>query len=55
MASDLCSPNGVRTRISTVLKVLLKVKPGMGEGYDWVECGACDYGWQVPHFAESVR
>jgi hypothetical protein len=32
-----CSPNGVRTRVSTVLKVLLKVKPGMGEGDDWVE------------------
>ena len=38
-----------------VLKVLLKVKPGLGEGYDWVECGACDAGWQVPYFAESVR
>ena len=25
-----------------VLKFLLKVKPGLGEGYDWVECGACD-------------
>jgi hypothetical protein len=21
--------------------------------YDWVECNACDYAWQVPHF-ESV-
>jgi hypothetical protein len=38
----------------SVLKVLLKVKPGLGEGYDWVECGACDAGWQV-HHAESVR
>jgi hypothetical protein len=28
-----------------VLKVLLKVKPGLGEGYDWVECGACGAGW----------
>jgi hypothetical protein len=37
-----------------VLKVLLKVKPGLGEGYDWVECGSCAVGWQVPHFAESV-
>jgi hypothetical protein len=37
----------------SVLKVLLKVKPGLGEGYDWVECGACGGGWQVPHF-ESV-
>jgi hypothetical protein len=23
---------------------------GPGEGYDWVECGACGAGWQVPHF-----
>jgi hypothetical protein len=38
-----------------VLKVLLKVKPGQGEGYDWVECGACDTAWQVPYYAESVR
>jgi hypothetical protein len=38
-----------------VLKVLLKVKPGAGGGYDWVECGACGAGWQVPHYAESVR
>jgi hypothetical protein len=37
-----------------VLKVLLKVKPGLGEGYDWVECGACDTGWPVPHYAESI-
>ena len=22
--------------------------------YDWVECGSCDCGWQVPHYAESV-
>jgi hypothetical protein len=38
----------------SVLRVLLKVKPGLGEGYDWVECGACGAGWQVPHYAESV-
>jgi hypothetical protein len=38
----------------TVLKVLLKVKPGLGEGYDWVECGGCGAGWQVPYYAESV-
>ena len=35
-----------------VLKVLLKAAPG--EGYDWVECRACDAGWQVPYYAESV-
>jgi hypothetical protein len=37
-----------------VLKVLLKVKPGLREGYDWVECGACGAGWQVPYYAGSV-
>jgi hypothetical protein len=21
---------------------------------DWVECGACGAGWQVPHYGESV-
>ena len=36
-----------------VIRLLLKVKPGLGEGYDWVECGACGAGWQVAHF-ESV-
>jgi hypothetical protein len=38
----------------SVLRVLLRVKPGMGEGYDRVECRACGVGWQVPHYAESV-
>jgi hypothetical protein len=28
-------------RFVAVLKILLKVKPGLGQGYDWVECGAC--------------
>jgi hypothetical protein len=37
-----------------VLKILLKVKPGLGDGYDWVECGASGAGWQVPHYAQSV-
>jgi hypothetical protein len=38
-----------------VLKVALRIKPGLGEGYDWVECNACGGGWQVPHYAaESV-
>jgi len=26
----------------------------MGEGYDWVECGACGAGWQVAHYAKGV-
>jgi hypothetical protein len=44
--------DSVRIR-NDIRKVLLKVKPGLGEGYDWVECGACGAGWQVSHF-ESV-
>ena len=35
-----------------MLRALLKVTGK--DGYDWVECGACDIGWQVPHSAESV-
>jgi hypothetical protein len=28
---------------------------GAGGDYWWVECGACDTAWQVPHYpAESV-
>jgi hypothetical protein len=37
---------------AAVLRVLLKVTD-KGD-YDWVECGACETGWQVPHNAESV-
>jgi hypothetical protein len=37
-----------------VLRVIFKVKDGMGGDYWWVECGACDTAWQVPHYAESV-
>jgi hypothetical protein len=32
-----------------VLRVLLKVKDVAGRDYWWVECGACDTAWQVPH------
>ena len=39
---------------AAVLKIVLKVKDGAGGTYWWVECGACDTGWQVPHYAESV-
>ena len=35
----------------SVLQMLLHVKAGMGEGYWWVECGFCECGWQVPHYA----
>jgi hypothetical protein len=38
----------------TVLKFLLKVKDGAGGSYWSGECGACDMGWQVPYYAESV-
>lgn len=44
----------VDERDRSVLKVLLRVKPGLGPGYSWVECGACAAGWQVALFAESV-
>ena len=38
----------------SVLRVLLKVKPGMGGNYSWVEGGSCSMGWQVPYYAEIV-
>jgi hypothetical protein len=38
----------------TLLRAILKVRDGAGGGYWWVECGACDTGWQVPHYADSV-
>jgi hypothetical protein len=39
-----------------VIKLILNVRPGMSEGYDWVTCNACATSWQVPHYAaESVR
>ncbi len=34
-----------------MIKLILNVKPGMSEGYDWVTCNACDCAWQVPHYA----
>ena len=37
-----------------LLRAILKVRNGAGEGYWWVECGACDTAWQVPYYAESV-
>jgi hypothetical protein len=38
---------------AAMLRLLLKV---IDKGdYNWVECGSCDAGWQVPHYApESV-
>ena len=36
------------------LRAILKVRDGAGGGYWWVECGTCECGWQVPHYAESV-
>ena len=38
---------------AALLRVILKVKDGAG-GYWWVECGSCEAGWQVAHYAESV-
>jgi hypothetical protein len=32
-----------------LLQAILRVRDR--EGYAWVECGVCDAGWQVPHYA----
>ncbi|MGA9159546.1 MAG: hypothetical protein WB297_01605 [Actinomycetota bacterium] len=45
-----CEFNGVTD--PAMLRAVLRVTPK--DGYSWVECNACDIGWQVPHFAESV-
>jgi hypothetical protein len=39
------------TEDPAVLRMLLRVKDGMGDGYWWVECGSCESAWQVPHYA----
>jgi hypothetical protein len=33
----------------SILRAILRVHDR--EGYWWVECAACDRGWQVPHYA----
>ena len=38
--------------MESMIKILLKITD-KGD-YDWVECGSCEAGWQVPHYAESV-
>jgi hypothetical protein len=35
-----------------MLRVLLKITDK--SDYDWVECGSCEAGWRVPHYAESI-
>jgi hypothetical protein len=35
-----------------VLRLALKATEK--DGYWWVQCSACDSGWQVPYHAESV-
>jgi hypothetical protein len=39
---------------TAMLRALLRVKPGLAEGYEWVECGSCGAGWQVPNY-EPVK
>lgn len=34
-----------------LLRAILRVKEGWSGDYWWVECGVCDSGWQVPHYA----
>jgi hypothetical protein len=36
--------------MESMIKILLKITD-KGD-YDWVECGSCEAGWQVPHSAE---
>jgi hypothetical protein len=36
-----------------IIKVLLKVRPGLSPGYQWVECGSCQGGWQVLDYAQE--
>jgi hypothetical protein len=44
-----------RTTDPVLLRAILKLRDGAGGDYWWVECSACDCGWQVPHYAtESV-
>ncbi len=53
---DRCVPKAVRCERFELRRadgrVLLKVTD-KGD-YDWVECGSCEAGWQVAHYAESV-
>jgi hypothetical protein len=37
----------------SVLKLLLKVTPGLGGGYHWVTCGDCQASWQVAYFVAA--
>jgi hypothetical protein len=37
---------------AAVLRYVLRVTDK--DGYAWVECSACETGWQVPYYAESV-
>jgi hypothetical protein len=37
-----------------MLRAVLRVTTPK-DGYEWVECNACDIGWQVAHFAESTQ
>jgi hypothetical protein len=37
------------TTDSTIVKAILRVHDR--EDYWWVECSACEYGWQVPYYA----
>jgi hypothetical protein len=36
----------------TIVKVILRVHDR--EGYWWVECATCEYGWQTPYFAAAA-
>jgi hypothetical protein len=43
----------IRLQDAARLRLILKVKDGVGGGDWWVECGTCECGWQVPHYAAA--
>jgi hypothetical protein len=38
-----------------ILRALLRVRPGLDPGYQWVECGACSAGWQCAGLRRGER
>jgi hypothetical protein len=42
----------IRLQDAARLRLILNVKDGVGGG-DWWECGTCECGWQVPHYAAA--
>jgi hypothetical protein len=45
----------IRLQDAARLRLILKVKDGVGGGDWWVECGTCECGWQVRTTPRRVR